>query len=157
MNTTTRLIETFYGAFGCGDLDTMAKCYHPDAVFSDPIFPELRGVQVMEMWRMLLERSAGMEVVASSLHGDDRRGQAHCMVCYTFRRNGRTMVNEIDAAFRFADGMIIEHKDHFDFWLWSRQAFGMRGLLLGWTPALQRKVQAAAVASLVTFMGRWPS
>ncbi|MCW2883347.1 MAG: snoaL-like domain protein [Streptosporangiaceae bacterium] len=157
MNATTRVIATFYEAFGRGDPDTMAKCYHPDVVFSDPIFPELRGVQVMEMWRMLLERSAGIEVVASGLDGDDRCGQAHCAVRYTSRRTGRAMDNEIDAGFRFADGMIIEHKDHFDFWHWSRQALGMPGLLLGWTPSLQRKVQTAAVAGLVTFMGRWPS
>ncbi|MGI8336511.1 nuclear transport factor 2 family protein [Actinomadura scrupuli] len=157
MNATTRLMATFYEAFGRGDPDTMAKCYHPDAVFSDPIFPELRGVQVTEMWRMLLERSTGIEVAAGGLHGDDRRGRAHCAVRYTFRRTGRTVRNEIDARFSFADGMIIEHKDHFDFWHWSRQALGIPGLLLGWTPSLQRKVQASAVAGLVAFMDRWPS
>jgi ketosteroid isomerase-like protein len=155
MNASTRLMATFYEAFGRGDPDTMAKCYHPDAVFSDPIFPELRGVQVPEMWRMLLERSAGIEVVADGLHGDERRGRAHCAVRYTFRRTGRTIRNEIDAGFSFAEGMIIEHKDQFDFWHWSRQALGVPGLLLGWTPSLQRKVQASAVAGLVDFMDRW--
>jgi ketosteroid isomerase-like protein len=156
MNTTTRLIGTFYEALGRGDTGAMATCYHPDVVYSGPIFPELRGVQVMEMWRMLLARSAGIEVVASGLRGDDRRGQARLTVRYTFRRTGRTVVNEVEAGFRFADGVIIEHREHFDFWRWSRQALGARGLLLGWTPGLQRRVQVAAVAALVTFMTPWP-
>jgi hypothetical protein len=29
------------------------------------------------------------------------------------------------------EGLIIEHRDHFELWRWSRQALGLKGLLLG--------------------------
>jgi ketosteroid isomerase-like protein len=38
------LIERFYRAFQARDAATMGTCYHPDIVFSDPAFPELRGL-----------------------------------------------------------------------------------------------------------------
>ena len=38
-----QLIERFYRAFDEGDGDAMAACYAPDARFSDPVFPDLRG------------------------------------------------------------------------------------------------------------------
>jgi len=59
--------------------------------------------------------------------------------------------NIIDAQFTFRDGLIASHRDRFDFWSWSRQALGAPGLLLGWTPALRRKVQARAAANLKAF------
>jgi hypothetical protein len=52
------------------------------------------------------------------------------------------VVNEIDASMRFEDGLIIEHRDSFDFWKWSRMALGPSGLLLGWTPMVRNKVRA---------------
>jgi hypothetical protein len=58
----------------------------------------------------------------------------------------------IDADFEFKDGKIFRHRDHFDFWRWSRMALGTSGLLLGWTPFLKNKVQTTAKARLRKFM-----
>ena len=57
----------------------------------------------------------------------------------------------LGAAFRFRDGLIVEHRDRFDFWRWSRQALGAPGLLLGWTPMLRNKVRAQAATKLALF------
>ena len=56
------------------------------------------------------------------------------------------------AEFRFADGLIAEHRDEFDFHRWSRQALGAPGLLLGWTPLLRAAVRRRARAGLDEFM-----
>ena len=45
------------------------------------------------------------------------------------------------AAFRFEDGLIIDHRDSFDFWKWTRMALGVPGTLLGWSPIVQGKVR----------------
>jgi len=37
------LVQRFYAAFDARDAEAMAACYHPDVVFSDPVFGELRG------------------------------------------------------------------------------------------------------------------
>lgn len=142
-------IEKLYTAFQQGDGDAMATCYHPDATFSDPAFRNLKGDEPADMWRMLLERSNGnLKIEFEVLHADAEQGEAKWDAWYPFSTTGRKVHNKIHARFRFKDGLIIEHKDHFNFWSWSRQALGTPGLLLGWTPFLRNKVSSTAMAGL---------
>lgn len=142
------VIERLYGAFGRGDGDTMATCYHPDAHFSDPVFPDLNGPEVMKMWRTLLTRSDDLELTLGERSAEGDHGSAHWTARYTFSATGRKVVNEVDAEFRFLDGLIIDHRDSFDFWKWSRMALGTPGLLLGWSPMLKKKVRAQSALLL---------
>ena len=50
---TQALITQFYEAFQRLDAEAMAACYTDDVLFSDPVFGELRGRNVGDMWRML--------------------------------------------------------------------------------------------------------
>ena len=68
-----------------------------------------------------------------------------------FSQTGRPVVNDVRATFRFAGGLIAEHRDEFSFHRWSRQALGAPGLLLGWTPLLKASVRRRAAASLASF------
>ena len=61
------------------------------------------------------------------------------------------------AEFEFKDGKIWRQRDRFDFYRWSRQAFGMTGVLLGWTGFLRGKVQAEAAKGLAIFMAKQAS
>lgn len=147
-----QLIERFYSAFDNHDGDTMAACYAPNAQFSDPVFPDLRGEQPGAMWRMLTGRSEDLRVELVEHEADDERGSAHWIAHYTFGQTGRPVVNDIQATFRFADGLIVEHRDEFDFYRWTRQALGPTGLLLGWTPIVQGSVRKRARSGLDEFM-----
>jgi hypothetical protein len=50
----------------------MAQCYHEKAVFSDPVFGELRGVRIGAMWQMLCERaSSDFRIESSDIVSDD--------------------------------------------------------------------------------------
>lgn len=142
------LIEKFYEGFAAGDADAMESCYHPEVHFSDPVFPDLNGPEVMKMWRTLLGRSDDLAITLGAHEAIPGRGpdsaatgKAHWSAVYTFSSTGRSVTNEVDAGFRFGDGLIVEHVDDFNFWRWSRQALGLPGLLLGWTPILRHKVQ----------------
>jgi ketosteroid isomerase-like protein len=135
------VIERLYGAFSRGDADTMATCYHPDVHFSDPVFTDLNGPEVMKMWRTLLTRSDDLEIVLGQHGAEGETGFAHWTARYTFSQTGREVVNEVDAEFRFRNGLIADHRDSFDFWKWSRMALGTPGLLLGWSPIVKNKVR----------------
>jgi ketosteroid isomerase-like protein len=148
MHPNETLIHRFYDRFQAHDADGMVACYHPDAVFSDPAFGELRGAQVGAMWTMLVTRAADLEVRASGIEADAERGKAHWDAHYTFSQTGRKVHNSIDATFLFRDGLIIRHEDRFSFWRWARQALGPVGLLLGWAPPLRAKVRSTARGSL---------
>jgi hypothetical protein len=58
------------------------------------------------------------------------------------------VINDIQAFFKIEDGKISQHTDSFDFYKWARQAFGLTGLLLGWTTFFKSKVQKNAMGSL---------
>lgn len=152
MHPNTALIHRFYDSFAALDADGMKACYHPDVVFSDPAFGELRGEQAGAMWAMLCARAKDLEVSATDVQADDQRGRAHWDARYTFGQTGRKVLNRIDAEFEFRDGLIIRHTDTFDFYAWARKALGPAGLLLGWTPVIQNKVRSSAREGLDRYM-----
>jgi ketosteroid isomerase-like protein len=138
------LIERFYGAFAQGDGVAMAACYAPDVEFSDPVFPDLRGPRAGAMWQMLTDSPGELRIELLEHEAGDERGSAHWKAHYVFTETGRPVVNDIHASFRFADGLIVEHRDAFSFYRWARQALGTPGLLLGWTPVLRAAVRRKA-------------
>ena len=147
------LITRFYQAFQRLDAQAMADCYTTDVVFSDPVFGELRGHNAADMWRMLTSRAKDFSLTFDQVQADGQRGSAHWVATYVFSQTGATVVNDIQARFVFRDGKICEHHDHFDLWRWSRQALGLKGLLLGWTPLVQNAIRAQAQKGLKAFQG----
>ncbi len=145
-----QVIERFYGGFAAGDGASMASCYHADVHFYDPVFQDLNGPEVMKMWRTLLTRSDDLQIKLGDHSADVTSGTAHWTADYTFASTGRPVTNEIDAVFKFQDGLIIEHVDSFDFWRWSRMALGTPGVLLGWSPLLKSKVRKQSAELLST-------
>lgn len=148
------LIERFYRAFAARDAEGMAACYAPDVVFSDPAFGELHGSEVGDMWRMLCGRAQDLVVRCSDVSADAVRGAARWEADYLFSQTGRMVNNRVAAAFVFRDGLIVEHRDRFGMWRWSRQALGLPGLLLGWSPMLRNKVQRQARTGLAVFRAK---
>jgi uncharacterized protein len=153
----TELIRRFYAAFGERDGDTMAALYAPDARFSDPVFQDLRGREPGAMWRMLTSRSDDLTVELLEHEANGDRGSARWLARYTFTQTGRPVENDVRASFRFAGGLVVEHRDEFDFHRWARQALGTPGLLLGWTPLLRAAVRRRARAGLDEFLAHDPS
>ncbi|MEM7676981.1 MAG: nuclear transport factor 2 family protein [Myxococcota bacterium] len=147
------LIHKFYSAFANRDAETMAGCYADDVRFSDPVF-ELTGDEARGMWRMLCERGEDLRLTHKVIAADENVGSAQWEAWYTFGATGRKVHNIIDANFRFADGKIVEHHDHFDFYRWSRYALGLPGLLLGWSPMIRNKVRKTADHQLRKYMRR---
>jgi ketosteroid isomerase-like protein len=152
MHPNAALIERFYRAFQSRDAAAMEACYHPDVVFSDPAFPELRGREAGAMWAMLCGRAKDLEIEFGDVRADEARGSAHWEARYTFSPTGRRVHNVIDAAFEFRDGLIVRHADRFGFWRWARQALGPAGWLLGWTPMVRNRVQSEARRGLEAFL-----
>ena len=146
------LLDEFYAAFARLDGVAMAQCYAPDATFSDPVFVGLRGEQPGGMWRMLTSRAKDLTVDLVARDADETSGTAHWVAHYQFAQTGRPVVNDVHSRFRFVDDLIAEQVDEFDFHRWSRQALGLPGLLLGWTPMLRRSVQGKARAGLDKYL-----
>ncbi|HZX91712.1 MAG TPA: nuclear transport factor 2 family protein [Rudaea sp.] len=145
------LIEGFYRSFQQRDGAAMAACYHGNAHFRDPVF-ELQGARVGAMWKMLTSRGADLRVEFANVSADSAGGSADWQAWYKFSATGRPVHNIISARFRFAEGLIIEHVDTFDFWRWSRQALGPIGMLLGWSPMVRGKVRFQAARALDQYM-----
>ncbi len=145
------LIQRFYAAFAARDGAAMAACYGPGATFSDPVFSDLSGDQPGAMWRMLTGRATDLEVELAEHAADGDSGTARWIARYTFTQTGRPVVNDVRSDFKFADGLISEQRDSFDFHRWARQALGAKGLLLGWAPPFRAAVGRQALAGLADF------
>ena len=132
----------------------MAACYAPDVRFSDPVFPALQGDQARAMWRMLCARGKDLRIEFAEVRAGDHTGSAHWEAWYTFSASGRKVHNVIEARFTFANGLIATHTDTFDLYRWSRQALGLKGTLLGWTPLVQGAIRRQAQTALDRFQGQ---
>jgi ketosteroid isomerase-like protein len=154
MHPHRQLLEQFYGAFRKRDGEAMARCYAPDASFSDPVFTRLRGDEPGAMWRMLCGRANDLTVDFEVLEADDLRGKARWVARYTFTKTGRPVENHVESEFEFKDGKIARQVDRFPFWRWSRMALGTPGTLLGWSPVVKNAVRREAARSLAAFRGK---
>ncbi len=147
-------IERLYTAFAQLDGDTMQACYAPAAHFQDEVFTLSGAHQIGGMWRMLCAATrdkgrADWKLLTRDITDHSAHWDAH----YRFSATGRLVVNRIDAEFEFdAQGLILHHRDRFDFWAWSRQALGWPGLILGWAPPFRRQVQVKAMENLRRYL-----
>lgn len=148
------LIQRFYEAFQRRDIEAMLACYDDDVVFRDPAFGELRGAHAHDMWRMLVDHAQEFALTFDHVDANAQTGQARWVARYRFSRIGRMIVNRIEAHFSFRDGRIVEHRDSFDLWRWTRQAFGLKGVVLGWTPFVQRAIRAQARTNLDAYRAK---
>ena len=147
------LIHRLYVGLDRKDGESMARCYHANAKFRDPVFT-LEGEAVGDMWRMLTSKATDLRAEAHDVRADATTGSANWVATYTFSGTGRKVVNRIQAAFKFADGLIVDQVDTFDLWKWTAQALGPVGTLLGWTPIIQGKVRRQAADNLAKFRAK---
>jgi hypothetical protein len=151
-------ITELYSAFAALDTERMAACYASDARFEDEVFSLQGRHEIMGMWGMLCDavKQKGRpqwRLTFSDVQASGNAGSARWEPVYLFSATGRVVHNIIDAEFTFnAQGLIVSHRDRFDFWRWSRQALGAPGLLLGWSPMLRSKVKAQANKSLRKYL-----
>jgi hypothetical protein len=100
---------------------------------------------------MLTGRATDIEIELHEHEAGEESGSAHWIARYTFS-TGRPVVNDIHASFRFADGLIADHIDDFDFRRWARQALGPAGNLVALLPPLRAKARRKAREQLDEFM-----
>eukprot|EP00598_Pedospumella_elongata_P012218 CAMPEP_0185012056 /NCGR_PEP_ID=MMETSP1098-20130426/98108_1 /TAXON_ID=89044 /ORGANISM="Spumella elongata, Strain CCAP 955/1" /LENGTH=184 /DNA_ID=CAMNT_0027541107 /DNA_START=31 /DNA_END=585 /DNA_ORIENTATION=+ len=153
------LINKFYTAFAGGDAKTMQSCYHESIVFEDPAFGVLTGSKAGDMWEMLLsgprenpDVTKTLTIEHSNVEATATSGSANWVAHYKF--SGNPVENKIKATFEFKDGLIIQHTDVFDFWVWSSQALGLTGYFLGWTSFLNNQVKGQTNGKLAKFVAR---
>ena len=137
------IIHKFYSAFKNLDAEAMVACYHNDIHFSDPAFGVLTGDKAKNMWRMLVasQKDKDFKVYFDNVKLDANKGSAHWEAKYNFSQTGRPVHNIIEAEFLIQDGLIIKHVDRFNLHRWAKQAFGLKGALIGGTGFFKRKLQ----------------
>ncbi len=153
MSDNKEVISRFYTAFSQLDAAAMNACYSENIVFSDPVFMMLEGDEVKAMWEMLCRNAKNFSCSFSDIELiDEEYATCRWQATYLFSRTGNKVVNNGKAYMRLKDGLITEHSDGFRLSSWISQAFGWKGVLLGWTGFMKRKVQLAARKNLLAFM-----
>lgn len=147
------IIKQFYEAYANLDAEGMVACYHDDVVFEDPAFGKLKGERAKNAWRMLISfhTNKTLKVTFSDLKMKGEKGYASWEASYVFPYTGRYIHDKINAEFQFKDGKIISHIDSYDFYLWSRKAFGITGYLVGWSYLFKFFVRSKMIGLLDKF------
>ncbi len=149
------LIESFYTAFADADGEGMIKCYDSNALFNDPVFGTLRGDAIFTMWRMLIKRSNGnIDIKFGEITTDGDEASVDWVASYPYGPKARRVINFVHAEFVIRDGKIIEHRDDFDLWQWSRQALGFTGTILGWSGFIKNKIRQNAADMLAWYQDK---
>jgi ketosteroid isomerase-like protein len=152
MYVNEQAITTFYSAFQNRDYRTMQKCYADKVIFFDPVFEDLVDDEVRFMWEMLCKRATDLSIQFGNIHADEEYGTCDWIATYTFLKTKRRVVNKVKAHMRLQNGKIIEHSDQFKLSDWCRQAFGLKGVVLGRTGWFQNKVRKLAQQSLYDYI-----
>ncbi|TNE51262.1 MAG: nuclear transport factor 2 family protein [Deltaproteobacteria bacterium] len=123
-------VTKFYKAMQEGDFDTIMSLYHPDAEFSDPAFPGIKGDKLEGMWKLITNAEPDIKFRDVKAN-DDGTVTGHWDADYELLK-GNPIHNQIDSKFEFKDGKIIKHTDSFNFSKWADQAFpGILGKAIG--------------------------
>ncbi len=153
MQPNVDVITRFYTAFQKLDYQAMNSCYRDDIVFNDPSFGLLRGDESKAMWEMLCKNAKDFSLTFSNIQLlDEEYATCNWVATYTFSKTGRRVVNNIKAFMKLQNGKIIEHSDGFKLSRWAAQALGFKGVLLGWTGFMKRKIQQNARKNLIAFI-----
>ena len=74
MHPNELLLTGFYQAFARKDAAPMRAAYAPEAQFTDPAFPSLRGAAIGDMWTMLCEQAKDFRLEFRDVKADDGAG-----------------------------------------------------------------------------------
>jgi len=150
------LLAHFYLAFKNRDYKSMGDCYHAEAEFSDPVFPDLKGKQVPAMWHMLVSGGKETKISFSDIRANDIEGSCRWEATYPYGKKRRMVHNVVTSHFQFRDGKIFKQRDTFDLRAWLTMALGTVGFVLGWTAFLQKSVRQLAAKRLANFISAHP-
>jgi ketosteroid isomerase-like protein len=147
------ILSKFYSSFSEGNAKGMVECYHKNVVFQDPAFGKLEGNKAKKMWEMLLSnKKTTIKVSYSNIQTSNEKASADWIAEYVYGK--RKVINKVSAKFKFKEGKIIAHIDHFNLWKWSIQALGPIGYLLGWTPFMKAKIQKKVNQKLANYIAK---
>lgn len=143
--------EQFYTSFNLCDSETMNALYADSVSFSDPAFGWLNDQDVRDMWSMLCSSQKGKKFKVSFVVKSvkPKKVEVFWEAWYTFSITGKSVHNQIKSTLFFNDkGLIFKQIDRFSLHRWSRQAMGLTGTLLGWTPFFKSGLQKRSKAAL---------
>ena len=140
MNQNEQIVFDFYSAFQNLDAKKMTSFYSENIQFEDPAFGALKGQDAKNMWLMLCENATDLSITFQIKNAYQNKVYASWEAHYTFSKTGRKVINKIEAEFTIQNQLIAQHTDTFNLWLWSKQAMGITGWLIGWSGFFRHKL-----------------
>ncbi len=148
MSNQLELVKDYYQALNNGDYKKLSKLYHKKASYNDPIF-SFQGKEILALWYTSTRPEMNMKAVIHAIEEEKDVVKTEWTVSYTIPTlKKRISLNEI-GVFRFEENKIIAHSDDYSFYDWCKQAFGLIGVVFGWSNWLKQKVQRQARKSVL--------
>ncbi len=145
-NETT--IHLFFQSLEKRDYKTLQACYGKNAVYNNPVMGLLDTETTNAMWQLVCTCIPDLKTSYTDIQELDEE-YATCLWEENYSDNKNLIYKKNKAYFRFENGLIIEHTDGFNFYVWCRQTYGITGWLFGWTNFMQKRIQKKARKGLL--------
>ncbi|HAI85153.1 MAG TPA: DUF4440 domain-containing protein [Chitinophagaceae bacterium] len=146
---------TFFKAFAQLNANAMCECYQTTAVFNDPVFGLLHYNELTAMWQMLCANATNFSLqFETPVAIDHEYVTVSWTASYTFSATGNKVVNRVKSYLRIENGYITEQSDAFKLSRWAAQALGIKGMLLGWSGFVQKRIRKNARKALERYIAQ---
>ncbi|MCU0428869.1 MAG: nuclear transport factor 2 family protein [Cytophagaceae bacterium] len=152
MHPNEVILNEFYATLQKKNHQGLKKFYASDAVFSDPMYLNLRTEEIHAMWELFCINSKNFSLEFGNVKADDQQGEVSWKASYIYASSGNSVTKEVKSSFEFKEGKIVRQNDVYDFHEWAGQALGLMGSLLGWTGFVENQVKENARKNLEAFM-----
>lgn len=145
MRAAWQVTEHFFGALQRHDVDALVRFYAHEAEFFHPLLGRLTQLQVSAAWRRFVQLTPDLSVRFRIEQVGPGAAEASWTQSYLFHLTGRRV--SVSGTSQFLLGrqggrlQIIKQIDQCDRRQWSRQALGMKGLLLSFVPGWRTFVE----------------
>jgi len=150
MQKNEQVIAGLFNAYQNRNAVEMASFYSADAVFKDPIFGTVQGEEISKVWQVVHSVTNDLYLHYHIIQAGSSIATANTYLTYNFKHTNRNIKISIKSHFRLANGKIVLQTDEYSMWNWMSQAYGLRGLLLGWNPFIINRARISAKNTLLS-------
>ena len=148
-NSLISIVNLFFASLKSRNIEKMMEIYHSKIIYSDPLYGLLKQEDVIKRWQLLLEENVIEDIQIMDIKEyDDEYAMAHwnCTFYYTITQKKVTL--SIKSFFKIENNLIIEQSDAYRLSKFISKAYGIKGLLLGWTKFMQHRVKKTALKKI---------
>lgn len=151
--TNQELVEKFYRCFEYLDGEGMVSCLAEDTIYNDPIYGIIKGEYAAGLWRMRCKNLVDMKIdIIDFVELDHEYIKCKWNSTFFSRSSAKQISMTMTSFMKINDQKITEHSDAYRLSDWLAKAYGLTGILFGWSGWMKKREQSRYRTMLEKFV-----